>query len=794
MKFALTYNKLKTIITVLGLVIASYQQGLAEVSIVAQNRASPKQIIVKFRSELSRPIEDLLPENLRFDRPSQNESLIDLFDQHALRSVLDQHDFKAMRPLFEDLVRRKKQSGKSESQIFKEIKSKFAERTKRVIEKSQIPENISGTYALEFDDSIPTDRIHEIIAALEQNPQVAYAEQDGWIWAAMTPNDPMWSSSLADLNEYDLFHFRTTGKLGLVRENFEQAWDVTTGTGVVVAVTDTGLDCDHPDMAANCWTNDKEIPGNGIDDDGNGYIDDTWGWDFINNSNDPTDDNSHGTHVAGTIAAVGNNFLDVIGGAFGSKIMPVKVLNLSGIGQWSEVASGTNYACNNGADVINASLGGYGFTQAIADAVAACRSLGVTYVAAAMNDNVDCAASYPCSYSGVQCVASLDATDEKSSYSNFGNCIDVAAYGRDIVSLQAGGIPDYTNTVRWMSGTSMATPQVAALAALIISKNPSFSNDQVAQIIRTTADDIHDAGFDITSGYGRINAWQAVQVNSALEAIITAPLVANQLLARTDVTGKACGANFSSYVLDIGAGQNPISWTTLSSSSLQVCGAGTGGNLGSINVSSLVEGTAYTLRLTVTDTSGNQYVDRVGDLKFAILPTVTIISPLEGHTYGGATVLVSGTASDNIAVDRVEVQLDNDPYILVSGTDNWSYELTIPRDNYQVHIVRAKATDNFGNQQISIVTIIVDTRLPVISNVLADQIEATSARITWTTNKNADSQVEYGLTTAYGNTTTVAPALVTSHSQSITGPTVLVQLITPLPRRIRQTSPLLPFP
>ncbi len=758
----------KAVIAVLGIMGVGCYPGWAEVSLVGQDKAPPSQIIVKFRRELSRPIEDLLPRNLKYDKPGHNKSLESIFDQYALKDVLDKYNCEEMRPLFEDLVRQKKQKGKSEAQIFQEIKDKFAERARRAPKEARMPENLSGTYVLKFDASMPWGKIQEILAVFRQNSQVEYAEQDGWAQAAMIPNDPRWSSSYGSLAEYDLFQFRTTGKLGVPREDFERAWDVTTGAGVVVAVTDTGVDCGHPDMAANCWTNPREIPGNGIDDDSNGYVDDTRGWDFINNDNNTADDDSHGTHVAGTIAAVGNNSLDVIGGAFGSKIMPVKVLGADGSGPWSSVANGTSYACNNGADVINASLGAYGFVQAMADAVAVCRSLGVIYVAAAGNDNSDCATRYPCNYSGVQCVASLNDTDIKSGFSNWGNCVDVAAYGRDIISLQAGGL-GISGTVRQMSGTSMATPQVAALSALILSRNPAFSDDQVAQIIRTTADDLYAVGFDTSTGYGRINAWRAVQVGSALEAIITAPLVGDKLTTNLNVTGKACGANFSNYSLEIGAGQNPTAWAMLTNSPTQVCGVGTGGVLGPIDIASLIEGTTYTIRLTVTDTSGTHFIDRAGDLPVAILPSVTITAPQDGLTYGGRTVAVAGTASDNSTVSRVEVQLDNDPYIEASGTLNWNYDLPIPQANYQAHIIRARATDSFGNQQTASVSIVVDSRLPVISSVLADQIGAASARITWTTDKNADSQVEYGLSTSYGNTTTLASALVTSHSQSLTG-------------------------
>src|SRR6185369_7783276 len=172
---------------------------------------------------------------------------------------------------------------------------------------------------------------------------------------------------------------------GVKKIGAPSAWDTTAGAGVVVAVVDTGIDFTHPDLAGNIFTNPKEIPGNGIDDDHNGYVDDYQGWNFVASNNSPIDDHGHGTHVAGTIAASGNNGIGVIGVAWQAKVMPLKGLSSTGSGWDSDLAHAIIYAADNGADVISNSWGGFGQSQTEADAVAYAYSLGAVVVAAAGN-------------------------------------------------------------------------------------------------------------------------------------------------------------------------------------------------------------------------------------------------------------------------------------------------------------------------------------------------------------------------------------------------------------------------
>lgn len=257
-----------------------------------------------------------------------------------------------------------------------------------------------------------------------------------------------------------------------------------TGQGVVVAIVDTGVDYTHPDLDANIWTNPGEIAGDGIDNDGNGFVDDIRGWDFVNNDNDPMDDDNHGTHVAGTIAAE-NNGVGNTGVAYNAKIMPVKVLGPNG-GSSSAVAAGIRYAANNGARVINLSLGGGSANSAITEAIRyAVDTKGATVVIAAGNDGGS-RPGFPASLSntlGIS-VGAVDRTSRLASFSNRAGqqTVDyVVAPGVSVLSTTPN------NTYSSYSGTSMATPHVAGVVALMLSANPSLNPAQVEQLITQTA-------------------------------------------------------------------------------------------------------------------------------------------------------------------------------------------------------------------------------------------------------------------------------------------------------------------
>ncbi|MDD1729216.1 MAG: S8 family serine peptidase [Methanospirillum sp.] len=283
------------------------------------------------------------------------------------------------------------------------------------------------------------------------------------------------------------------------------AWAQTTGSdSVVVAVIDTGVDYNHPDLAGNIWTNPGETPGNGVDDDGNGYIDDVHGWNFVTNSNDPMDDNGHGTHCAGVIGAVGNNGIGISGINQKVKIMPLKILGKDGNGDMAGILKAIAYARSMGANVISCSWGGTTRSEALGDAIA---QTSVPVICAAGNSgvNTDVIPQYPSGFDSPQIisVAASDASDGIPNYSNYGtSSVDVAAPGDWILSTYPTSLGyDYIK----MKGTSMATPQVSGLAALILSVNPGLSADQIKQLIVNNVDNKPAFTGKIGSG-GRIDA------------------------------------------------------------------------------------------------------------------------------------------------------------------------------------------------------------------------------------------------------------------------------------------------
>ncbi len=284
-----------------------------------------------------------------------------------------------------------------------------------------------------------------------------------------------------------------------------EAWDIQTGDpSVIVSDLDSGQDQDHPDLADNLWVNPNEIPDNGIDDDGNGYVDDVHGWDFSDGDNDPDDYHGHGTHTAGTVAALGNNSIGTIGVAFHSKIMSCKIFPNA---YDDVIAEAFTYAADMGAKVSTNSWGGGGQSDLIEDAIDYNISNDVVVVFAAGNDGSDSPAlGYPGSYPPVIAVAATDRNDHVASWSNYGDWVDISAPGVDIPSTYIG------SQYAYMSGTSMACPHVAGVAALIRAEHPDWTNDQVRARLEATAENIDgkNPGYEGLLGSGRVNAFLAL--------------------------------------------------------------------------------------------------------------------------------------------------------------------------------------------------------------------------------------------------------------------------------------------
>ncbi|MEH2129657.1 MAG: S8 family peptidase [Nostoc sp.] len=257
-----------------------------------------------------------------------------------------------------------------------------------------------------------------------------------------------------------------------------------TGKGVVVAVVDTGVDYNHEDLKDNIWTNPKEIAGNAKDNDGNGYANDIHGWNFVDNNNNVLDDNGHGTHVSGTIAGENNNY-GVTGIAYDAKIMPVKVLDDSGSGSYISIAKGIRYAVDNGANVINLSLGGGSSNRTLESAINYASSKGVIVVMAAGNDGSSSPA-YPARYASKSGIA-VGAVDSNNNMADFSN----RSGTNEISYVTAPGVNIYSsvpnNQYATYSGTSMAAPHVAGVVALMLSANHNLTDAQVRQIVTETA-------------------------------------------------------------------------------------------------------------------------------------------------------------------------------------------------------------------------------------------------------------------------------------------------------------------
>lgn len=272
---------------------------------------------------------------------------------------------------------------------------------------------------------------------------------------------------------------------GVDAVNAPEVWEQGyTGEGVVVAVLDTGVDRNHEDLKNNIWTNSGEIADNGKDDDGNGYIDDFYGWNFDSDNNNTMDVDGHGTHVSGTIAGENNDF-GVTGIAYDAQIMPVKVLDDFGSGSNSAVADGIYYAVDNGADVVNLSLGGSFPSLGIEQAVQYASDRGVTVIMAAGNSGGQMPL-YPARYATQYGIA-VGAIEEDKSLASFSN----RAGSEELTYVTAPGVDIYStlpdNKYQSYSGTSMATPHVAGVVALMLSANPSLDNNQIRQILEETS-------------------------------------------------------------------------------------------------------------------------------------------------------------------------------------------------------------------------------------------------------------------------------------------------------------------
>jgi subtilisin family serine protease/subtilisin-like proprotein convertase family protein len=505
----------------------------------------------------------------------------------------------------------------------------------------------------------------DALKKLRTNPSVLYAEPDYIVSAAVMPDDTRFA---------ELWGMHNTGQTGGTSDadiDAPEAWDISVGTrDIVVGVIDTGVDYNHPDLVANMWTNPGEIAGDGIDNDGNGYIDDIHGINAITDSGDPMDDNGHGSHVSGTIGATGNNALGVVGVNHQTSIVGCKFLDASGSGSTSDALKCMDYMIAikaNGSDVrvLNNSWGGGGASDAMIEAIDATEAADILFVAAAGNgasDN-DASPSYPASYEhdSVFAVASTTHTDEMSSFSQWGlTSVDIGAPGSDILSTTGGGYASF-------SGTSMATPHVAGAAALVLSVNPDLTAVEVKNLLMESGDDNIALTGKTVSGK-RLNAATALENADPSPGFRMSVSPASVTLVAGEV------ASYSFDTTSVADFNNTINLAV------------TGGLTASLSASSISPGEGFTLTVpttadtpwgpysfTVIATSGdivkekivNLYVNPQGLTDF----TYTNDSPVDipDNDNNGVTSVIN--ISDNLTI------FDSSTYVNITHT--WIGDLQV---------------------------------------------------------------------------------------------------------------------
>ncbi len=456
--------------------------------------------------------------------------------------------------------------------------------------------DLSGVYKLRLD---PGADLQAVAEEYSKSPLVEYAEPNHIYRTMATPDDTsfsdQWAHTLMDS---------------------QSAWDIETGDpGIVIAIIDTGVDWDHPDLAGNIWNNTDEDCNESTDLDGNGYYGDCRGYDFVDDTggqgcidddcdvedNDPMDDMGHGTHCSGIAAAVTDNAAGVAGVCWGCKIMAVRAgfkHPSGGALRDDDIAQALEYAANNSADVISMSFGGPN-ASVVKDAVDYAYSKGVVLVAASGNINTDSESSaYPAAYGNVIAVSATTNSDSKSSYSNYGYWVDVSAPGGEPTYQPSSAVLStmVDDTYASWAGTSMACPHVAGLAGLILSKNPSFTQSEVRKIITSATDPIST---DKYMGSGRIDMLRALQIDAVPASSISSPHIEEVISGNADIFGTASGANFINYSLTHGSGLYPSSWSTIHDSSTPV----TSNKLGTWDTTMVPDG-IYTLRVVVYSVGG----------------------------------------------------------------------------------------------------------------------------------------------------------------------------------------------
>jgi beta propeller repeat protein len=567
----------------------------------------PGQVIVKFKSSLTECAHCLLAKHQAFATALSDGS-------GSLDELNRRHRVSGGRSVFVDRENSTTPAAQAEqSRLRQGVERRFSKRSARVLANSIVPD-LTNVYVLDLPRDADVAAISREYAA---DPHVDYAHPNYLIKTASTPNDPYFSSANSWGQGYD-------DLWGVKKIMAPEAWGATQGQGITVAVVDTGVDYTHPDIAGNI------VPG----------------WNYLSGTNDPMDDNGHGTHVAGTIAAVGNNGLGIIGVAPQAKIMPVKALDHTGSGSSDTLAVALLFSAQHGADVINNSWGcprGCVSVPVLEDAVRSAYSLGAVVVFAAGNEGSNVLDYSPQNMLDAKPIvaAATTAGDTDTFFSNRGILIDIAAPGSDILSLRStvceSSVCDPARLVgdRYLrlDGTSMAAPHVSGAAALVLSHAPGLTNEEVRQVLRVSADALGTGGFDRRFGEGRINVSRALGTDSVLQATITNPSplsiydpigIGSPWL---EIRGSAAGAAFRTYQLFYAFPSQPETWIPVSS---PVGAPVHEGTLGTLRIREFATG-LYVLKLVCTSAAEGRFE---AFSQFAIESGLTRIStPLDFDEY-----------------------------------------------------------------------------------------------------------------------------------------------------------------
>jgi subtilisin family serine protease/N-acetylneuraminic acid mutarotase len=540
------------------------------------------------------------------------------------------------------------------------------------------PAELASIYRMSL---APGSDVLQTAAALSADPQVEWAEPDYLAYAIAIPNDPLFSSQWA-----------------LTKIAAPVAWDVVTGTQTIaIAIIDSGIDLSHPDLAGQVWVNPGETPGNGLDEDNNGYVDDVNGWDFVNDDNNPSDDEGHGTQVSGVASAATNNAAGIAGMCWGCRIMPVKVMQASGVANYSDIAAGVRYAAEKGAKVINLSLGGYSDSHTLHSAIQYAISKDAVVIAGAGNDGVS-TRFYPAAYEEVLAVAGTDASDVKTAISNYGDWVDLSAPAAAITTTFMGG--DYGAA----EGTSFAASFTSGLAGLVISEHSSWTPALVVAQILHTADPIDalNPAYAGLLGSGRINAGTAVTVTPHPILVIDATAVNGDPLGRpTPGESASLQVTLVNDWLDATSVQGILSTTdpyitintsTASFGSISSGGTGIGSPLFVFTVASgagynhpipfnlhvSANGGAYSLdlSLTLTTSSGNQNVGGTigtnttwtNDKTYIVTSNVGVAPGVTLTIQAGTVVKFNGNYSLNVGGALVADGAQSQPIRFMSNT------------------------------------------------------------------------------------------------------------------------------